>query len=144
MIRAKPGICIAGHDMALDDEILRKVWEKGEAASNVDPDIWRKDACGAWMRRDFYNDAESQFGWAVDLVIPEASGGGRDLSNLRPLQWQNKMAKHGRYLRCPITALGKYNVPRRRRRGRMGRIPLAGGDAGTRQEPSDSDRSRTA
>ena len=128
--------------MAFDEEILRRVWDKGEAASNVDPDIWRKDACGAWMRRDFYGDEESQFGWEIDCVVPESEGGPRDLSNLRPLQWENKMARRGRHLACPITAVGKYNVPKRRRHRRP---PAASGGlraASSRHGASESERAR--
>ncbi len=98
--------------MALGEDVLRRVWEKGGITEDADPEIWRKDECGAWIRRDFYEDRGSQFGWEVDLIVPEAEGGGHDLSNLRPLQWWNKISKRAGRLVCPITALGRYNVRR--------------------------------
>jgi hypothetical protein len=96
--------------MTFDEEILRNVWDKGTITRDADPDIWRKDECGAWIRRDFYGNIESQFGWEVDLMVSETEGGRIDPSNLRPLQWRNKIAKHGGRLTCPITASGRSNV----------------------------------
>lgn len=48
--------------MTFDEETLRNVWDKGIITGDADPDIWRKDECGAWIRWDFYENVESQFG----------------------------------------------------------------------------------
>ncbi len=101
-----------GSEMALVEGVLRKVWERGTIMRDADPDIWRKDECGAWMRWDFYEERGSQFGWEVDQIVSVTEGGGWDLSNLRPLQWWNKVSKRAGRLVCPMTASGRYNVRR--------------------------------
>ncbi len=51
-------------------------------------------------------------GRETDCVRPLSRGEQEDLSNLRPLQWRNRMSKRGRRLICPHTAPGRDNVPR--------------------------------
>ncbi len=98
--------------MAFDEDMVRKVWEKGGITEKADPEIWRKDECGAWIRRNFFENLNSQFGWEIDLIVPEFEGGANDLWNLRPLQWRNRISKRAGRLVCPITAREWYNVPR--------------------------------
>ena len=57
----------------------------------------RKDACGAWMRRDHHGRTDSEYGWEVDHVRPVAEGGSDHLANLQPLQWQNNRHKGDSY-----------------------------------------------
>ena len=93
--------------MAWSDEMIQKVWEKGKEVSGNDPNVWRKDECGAWIGRQQYGNRDSQYGWEVDHIAP---GGADILSNLRPLQWQNNVDKSDGRLKCNITASGKVNV----------------------------------
>ena len=58
-----------------------------------DKEHFRKDACGAWIQRSEYGNHNSQYGWDVDHVLPRALGGGNEDVNLRPMQWQNNLAK---------------------------------------------------
>lgn len=88
-------------------EMIQKVWEKGEKVSNFDSNKYRKDACQAWMKRDEYGNRESIYGWEIDHISP---GGADDLSNLRPLQWQNNVDKSDGRLKCRITSNGNKNV----------------------------------
>ena len=52
----------------------------------------RKDKCGAKIRRGSYGLASDQ-GWEVDRINPIANGGGDELANLQPLQWENNRSK---------------------------------------------------
>lgn len=97
--------------MTYSDDIVQKVWEKGIVVSNNDPDVWRKDQCKAWIGRRQYGNRESQDGWEIDHIKPEAEGGGDELSNLRPLQWQNNASKQAGRLKCVVTSSGTDNVP---------------------------------
>ncbi len=72
---------------------VQQVWEKALIVPANDPRLGRKDACGAWIHRDRYGDTDSDVGWEIDHIYPEALGGSDDLSNLQPLQWQNNRHK---------------------------------------------------
>ncbi len=95
------------------DEIIQQVWEKGTIVAENKPDVWRQDACKAWIRREHYNNRRSQYGWEIDHIVPVSAKGSDDVSNLRPLQWQNnankKDEKDGR-LRCVIVSSGDKNI----------------------------------
>ena len=72
------------------EETIQSVWEKGEIVANYDANRFRKDQCGAWMRRFGYGDKNSMLGWGIDHISAKSEGGRDELSNLRPLQWRNK------------------------------------------------------
>jgi len=96
--------------MSFDEETIQQVWEKGRVVSNNDPNVWRKDQCDAWIKRTEHGNRDSQYGWEIDHIDPD---GGDELSNLRPLQWENNVATgdSGR-LTCVVTADGIRNVRR--------------------------------
>ena len=68
-------------------------------------DFVRKDACGAWIITDKYNDRDSIYGWEVDHIYPESKlkelGVPQDLidniANLRPLNGKNNVSKSSDY-----------------------------------------------
>lgn len=78
-------------------EYKDQVWEKAKEVDGYDPKLVRKDCCGAWILYDDYGDTESDFGWEIDHVYPLSMGGGNDMDNLRPMQWQNNRAKADNY-----------------------------------------------
>ena len=92
-------------------EILA-VWKKGTVVPNYDPSLYRKDKCGAWMRFKEYGDRNSIYGWEIDHITPVSKGGSNSLYNLRPLQWENNMAKSNGRLSCAVIANGNENVRR--------------------------------
>lgn len=89
------------------EEQVQHVWEKGTMIMGVDERSLRRDECGAWIVRMEYGNRQSIFGWEIDHINP---GGGDVLSNLRPLQWKNNVAKSDGRLICVVTALGSRNV----------------------------------
>lgn len=93
--------------MAFSEEMIQKVWEKGTSTS--DSANWRKDQCGAWISRSAYGK-QSDYGWNIDHVTPQSKGGGHELSNLRPLHWENNARKADGNLSCAITSDGNKNV----------------------------------
>lgn len=80
----------------ISDSLKQKIWEKAQAIPNYNPDIWRQDFAGAWIRKDLYG-SESDFGWEIDHLKPVSQGGSDDLINLMPMHWQNNRHKSDNY-----------------------------------------------
>lgn len=81
---------------AFDAATIEAVWKKGKIVAENDPAVFRKDACGAWMKRCDYGTT-GKYGWEIDHIKPVAAGGTDDLSNLQPLFWENNRHKSDAY-----------------------------------------------
>ena len=45
------------------------VWDnKATKVEGVDPDVFRQDYAGAWMRYADYGNRNSQYGWEIDYL----------------------------------------------------------------------------
>lgn len=95
--------------MNYSDKDIEAVWERGKQDPNNNADVFRKDACGAWIARNEYGNRDSPYGWEIDHIDPD---GGNDLSNFQPLQWENNASKQDGPLTCPIIASGTKNYRR--------------------------------
>lgn len=58
----------------LDSALVNRVWKQARATAELDPEEWRQDQCGAWIRRDHYDNAASEFGWRILDVVPDHPG----------------------------------------------------------------------
>ncbi len=92
------------------DDIVQQVWEKGNIVPENNPNVWRKDTCSAWIRREYYGNRTSKYGWEIDRIIPLSAKGSDDLSNLRPLQWENYSNRQAGPLTCIIVSSGDRNI----------------------------------
>ncbi len=72
--------------MAYSDNLVQQVWEKARAYTEIDGGTWREDECGAWIRRDEYGRADSEFGWKIVNI---SAGGQGTAESLRPLHYRN-------------------------------------------------------
>lgn len=61
------------------------------------PAVWRRDACGHAMRYTDHGNTNSEFGWEIDHIYPEARGGKTVLGNLQPLYWKTNRQKSDTY-----------------------------------------------
>lgn len=95
------------------DELIQTIWEKGLVQEGFDPNVARKDACGAWILRNQYGNTDSNFGWEIDHVYPRALGGTTVEENLRSMQWQNNRSKGDDYpsYMASMRAVNNENEP---------------------------------
>lgn len=74
------------------DVTISAVWQKGRMILNLDPNVYRRDACGAIIERRLHGHTIPR-GWEIDHIFPSVLGGSDILSNLQPLQWENNREK---------------------------------------------------
>jgi 5-methylcytosine-specific restriction endonuclease McrA len=96
--------------MLFSKEEVEEVWKKASVVSGHNPNEIRKDQCGAWINRNQYGNRNSNYSWEIDHITPKSNGGGDEISNLRPLQWENNMSKSDGRLVCVVTSKGDSNV----------------------------------
>jgi hypothetical protein len=90
---------------------IQEVWEKGKVVPEYDAHNYRQDECTAWMIRDQYGKRSSIFGWEIDHI--DGTPDNNDISNLRPLQWENNASRQKDPLICPVVSDRDKNVRRR-------------------------------
>lgn len=93
------------------EETIDIVWGKAKPVDRNDPNIWRKDYAGAWIRRDQYGKT-TDYGWEIDHLCPIIRGGSDDVSNLLPMHWENNRKKSDDYPEffSEVSSLGVNNV----------------------------------
>lgn len=96
----------------INEETIQAVWDKATIVENYDPQMFRKDGCGAWIIRGYYGQQESIYGWEIDHVYPQSLGGDDDIENLRAMQWENNRSKGDDYpvYKAVVKAEGNKNI----------------------------------
>lgn len=87
--------------MAYSKEVVAKVWQHARVMTDFDPEAWRHDECGAWIRREHYGREDSEFGWKIVNV---SIGGPDAVENLRPFQNANSFDRAGQRAHCKVRA----------------------------------------
>ncbi len=91
-----------------DEKLVEQVWEKAKVEGGYNPDLWRKDFAGAWIRRDFYG-VLNDYGWEIDHKKPQKIGGVDSLTNLWPLHWKNNRDKADNYPKFTTCISSEFN-----------------------------------
>lgn len=76
-----------------DKDIIQQIWDKSRILDGMNPNLFRKDPCGAIIARDQYGQSSSPFGWEVDHIFPLEKGGDDNMDNLRAMHVLNLKAK---------------------------------------------------
>lgn len=105
--------------MEVTYQLKRKVWEKAQVVDGLNPDLYRKDPCGAWIVWDKYGVQDNIYGWEIDHIYPKSKLRERgvrmelidDIRNLRPMQHSNNESKGDDYpsYMCAVTSEGNKN-----------------------------------
>lgn len=94
-----------------DETIIEAVWEKARVSAAHRP--LRIDAFGSVIWREAYGNINSKLGWEIDHIKPVTEGGGDELENLQPLQWQNNRRKGDTFInRNDNAAFGRQDRER--------------------------------
>lgn len=96
--------------MGFSEEVIWQIWSKGYPSN--DSLLWRKDECGAWILRGDYGKRDSEYGWEIDQIIPASEDGTDNISNLRPLHWENAVRETDGGIVCRVTSEGSHNIRR--------------------------------
>lgn len=93
------------------EEIINQVWNKARIEPGYNPNIWRKDFAGAWIRYDYYGKT-IEYGWEIDHLRPLIIGGTDSLNNLNAIHWRNNRRKGDDYpnFYTSITSRDNKNV----------------------------------
>jgi hypothetical protein len=78
-----------------DGATIEAVWNKAEISREHPP--LRVDSFGSLIWKEGYGNTSSKVGWEIDHILPVAQGGGDQLENLQPLQWENNRRKADLY-----------------------------------------------
>jgi hypothetical protein len=92
------------------ERIVEQVWQHGRVMPEADGSVWRQDACGAWMMREHFGRADSEFGWKIEKIAPAGEG---KSGLLRPFNWRNDFDIANGRPHCGITA-DRTHVPAER------------------------------
>lgn len=88
-----------------------RAWKKATIVEGYDPNVWRKDFAGAWIRLDSFG-LTTEYGWELDCMRPISQGGDNSEQNIIALHWQNNRRKGSDYpvFYTSVSSEGNRNV----------------------------------
>ena len=90
---------------------IDKYWNEATVDMQRDPNVYRKDFAGAWIRKDMYG-YQSPFGWTICRIRPKSLGGTDNDDNLMVAHWRNNRFKGTNYpsFKSVVTSAGTHNI----------------------------------
>jgi len=72
--------------MEINGSLIRQVWVKASPIHGQNPDIFRMDINGVWIRMKDYNNIDSLYGWTIYSLMEKESN---KTNNLIPVHTHN-------------------------------------------------------
>ena len=94
--------------MGYTEDIILKVWQKGQIDEYNVPNNFRKDNRGAWIERVEYGNINSPYGWHIDKINQNLNSD--DITNLYPAHSKNNLRNQDGTVVCKITSSGTINI----------------------------------
>lgn len=93
------------------EEEIELVWKKAIPQESNNPDVFRKDYAGAWIKKSDYGK-DTDYGWEIDHLRPLTKNGDYAIENLYPLHYKNNRKKGDNYptWKTAIASDGVNNV----------------------------------
>ena len=54
--------------MEINGELIRRVWEKASEIRGQNPEVYRMDVNGKWIKMKEFNNGDSEYGWTIYSV----------------------------------------------------------------------------
>ena len=54
--------------MEINGELIRRVWEKASVIRGQNPEVYRMDVNGKWIKMKEFNNTDSEYGWTIYSV----------------------------------------------------------------------------
>ncbi|WP_282015596.1 hypothetical protein [Marinifilum flexuosum] len=98
------------------EEQEQAVWNKASIPIEDEKDNWRKDCCGAWIKRSAYGDRDDEYGWEIDHAYPASKTEINEMFNLRAMNWKNNKSKDDDYpsYTADVTSDGDKNIEKKK------------------------------
>ena len=82
------------HPMDINGELIRRVWEKASTIPGQDPETYRLDMSGTWIRLKDFNDEDSVYGWTI-YAVDGTEHNLQNIAHLIPLHTFNNSTVSG-------------------------------------------------
>ena len=94
--------------MDYTEDVILKVWQKGQIDEYNVPNNFRKDSCGAWIERVEYENDKSAYGWQIDKINQDLNSD--EIINLYPAHIKNNVRNQDGTIFCKVVSSGTTNV----------------------------------
>jgi len=77
--------------MEINGMLIKRVWAKAIPIQGQNPDVFRTDINGVWIRLKDYNNVDSIYGWTIYQLTSQKEEGTKNIMNLIPVHTHNNV-----------------------------------------------------